>query len=223
MRLKPIIFISMFLVYSCSPGGGGSKTDSKGAASSGSVSSASVLDVPLSGDPTTLAAQTTSVGIRGFDEINVTMSVLTGISGNATINNRFETLKAKLPVDNDIKTYSFSIQNAVYTLAAEYCNTLVNTATYAPERELAIGVFNTAAIPTVAFAGNARTNVANNLLVRFWGTNYLAEPIFESSKTQLVTLMIELNAGEPDTAVTTRKVLVGACTSALSSMPVTML
>ncbi len=185
-----------------------------------------VLDTPPTGDPTTIAVLPTSVGVRSFDEVNSTMAALTGITGNTTITNRYNGLKSKLPVDNDIKSFSFSTQNAIAVLAAEYCNALVNNGMYATQLQQTIGTFNTNTLPLTAFAAanDANTMVlAQNMLTRFWGSNYSTLPNGPATQATIVTLIKDLIANEPNTATTTRRALVGACASVLASSPVSSL
>lgn len=182
-----------------------------------------VLDTPPTGDPTTVAALPTTLGIRSFEEVHFTMRALTGISGNTTINNRYNNLKSKLPVDNDIKSFSFSSQNAIAVLAAEYCNALVNNTAYATQLQQAIGNFNTNTLPATAFQNGVGNTIAQNLLVKFWGANYSTLPNAATTQATIVTLLNDLIMGEPNTATTTRRALVGACTSVLSSSPVSSL
>ncbi len=182
-----------------------------------------VLDTPPTGDPTTVAALPTTLGIRSFEEVHFTMRALTGISGNTTINNRYNNLKSKLPVDNDIKSFSFSTQNAIAVLAAEYCNALVNNTAYATQLQQAIGNFNTNTLPATAFQNGVGNAIAQNLLLKFWGANYSTLPNAANTQATIVTLLNDLIMGEPNTATTTRRALVGACTSVLSSSPVSSL
>jgi hypothetical protein len=181
-----------------------------------------VLDSPPTGDPTSVAALPTTLGVRSFDEVDKTMAALTGISGNATITNRFNALKPKLPVDNDIKSFSFSTQNAISVLAAEYCTTLINNNTYAMQRQAVIGNFDTVnSLPSVLMA-NANM-ISQNLLVKFWGTEYSTLPNSTASQSNVVTLMNDLIAGEPANSTTTRKAIIGACAAVLASSPVSSL
>lgn len=182
-----------------------------------------VLDTPPTGDPTTVAALPTTLGIRSFEEVHFTMRALTGISGNTTINNRYNNLKSKLPVDNDIKSFSFSTQNAIAVLAAEYCNALVNNTAYATQLQQAIGNFNTNTLPATAFGNGAGNMIAQNLMLKFWGANYSTLPNAANTQATIVTLLNDLIMGEPNTATTTRRAIVGACTSVLASSPVSSL
>jgi hypothetical protein len=202
------------------------KTSAAAAGSSGTGSSSTppnVLDTPPTGDPTTIAAIPTTMGVRSFEEIHYSMATVTGISGNTTIINRYNGLKSKLPVDNDIKSFSFSKQNAIAVLAAEYCNALVNNTMYATQLQQAIGNFNTNTLPATAFGNGVGNMIAQNLLNRFWGTNYSNLPNAATTQASIVTLLNDLIAGEPNTSTTTRRAIVGACTSVLASSPVSSL
>ncbi len=202
----------------------GGTTAAPGGSTSTPTTPPDVLDTPPTGDPTTIAVLPTSVGVRSFDEVNSTMAALTGITGNTTVTNRYNGLKSKLPVDNDIKSFSFSTQNAIAVLAAEYCNALVNNTMYATQLQQTIGTFNTNTLPLTAFANDATTMaLAQNMLTRFWGANYSTLPNGPTTQATIVTLIKDLIAAEPNTATTTRRALVGACTSVLASSPVSSL
>lgn len=201
----------------------GGTTAAPGGSTSTTTTPPDVLDTPPTGDPTTIAVLPTSVGVRSFDEVNSTMAVLTGITGNATITNRYNGLKSKLPVDNDIKSFSFSTQNAIAVLAAEYCNALVNNTMYATQLQQTIGTFNTNTLPATAFGNGVGNMIAQNMLNRFWGSNYSTLPNGATTQATIVTLLNDLIAGEPNTATTTRRALVGACASVLASSPVSSL
>ncbi len=70
------------------------------------------------------------VGIKNFEQINQTMSDLTGVSTTETNVARVYTeVEYQLPNDNNIKTFLPSHQVAITKLAAEYCHVLMENAT----------------------------------------------------------------------------------------------
>ena len=70
-------------------------------------------------------------GLRNFSEINATMSVLTGVDGQAVsaIRNQFNSLRQQLPGGNDLGSYVASHEVAILKLAVEYCDVFMGDAT----------------------------------------------------------------------------------------------
>lgn len=176
------------------------------------------------GDPTTIAVVPTTAGARNFDQINSSMESVTGIVGNRNVISRFNNLKAQLPSDNDIKSFSFNAQSAITVLAAEYCNALiVNTnGMYATQLAAAIGNFNLTNPPTTAFAGTAPATLAQMLIVKFWGSSYATNANAMAAQAAVVKLIADLPTGQTNNATTTRNTVIGACTSVLASAPMSV-
>ncbi len=214
---------------------GNNAVNAKAGAAAGSVSSGATTNTDAStatststdttppGDPVTIAAVTTSVGIRNFDQINAAMAALTEIRGNATITKRFVSLQARLPNSNEIKSFSFSAQGAITELAAEYCTALINNNTYTTQRTAAIGMINLGAAPSVALITAGKVDVANNLISKFWGSSAITLPANATSQTNIVNLITAVVAGETDNATTTKNAVIAACTTVLASSPVSTL
>ncbi len=69
------------------------------------------------------------VGIKNFDQINNTMSELTGVLPNdANIQRVYTEVEVQLPTDNNIRSFLPAQQVAITKLATEYCNSLVDNA-----------------------------------------------------------------------------------------------
>jgi len=67
------------------------------------------------------------IGVRNFDEIDATMSVLTGVSREqAGVETVFETVKQQLPAVENIEGFLSAHQMAVSQLAIEYCSALLD-------------------------------------------------------------------------------------------------
>ncbi len=73
------------------------------------------------------------VGVRTFDEINATMSTVTGVSRslvnddpNVDDDISFDSLKGALPASESVSSFASSQQIAVVSLAGLYCDKLVN-------------------------------------------------------------------------------------------------
>lgn len=73
-------------------------------------------------------APASDIGIKTFDEINATMSTVTGVPvTNTTVATTFETYKQQLPSVENISAFLSSHQMGVAQMAMSYCNVLVNT------------------------------------------------------------------------------------------------
>ena len=71
-----------------------------------------------------------NVGVRTFDEINASMSVLTGVSTtNSNVVSTYNTIKQALPVNEGVNSFLSSHQVALSQLAIEYCSELVDNTT----------------------------------------------------------------------------------------------
>ncbi len=70
------------------------------------------------------------IGLRTFDEINASMSAITGVSMvEGSVQATFETIKQQLPSAEKIEGFLSSHQVAVAQLSIEYCNALVESTT----------------------------------------------------------------------------------------------
>ena len=66
------------------------------------------------------------IGVRTFDEINATLSAITGVSPEETnVDMTFQSLRQSLPTIESPEAFLSSHQVAVAQLAIEYCNALI--------------------------------------------------------------------------------------------------
>lgn len=162
-------------------------------------------------------------GLRNYDQINATMSTLTGIPRtNATVKAEFNTnLATSLPTDNDVRAFLGSQQVAVFKLAVEYCDALVKDTTGA--RTAVFGTFNFGATPAVAFDAAGKDALADLLVTKFWGKDLSSLPPHGESVDAVVAIIDSLLAGKTMTTVAvTPAVVTGVCTATLAAAPVTM-
>ena len=84
--------------------------------------------------PTLSGAAAPDIGVRTFDEINASYSVLTGVPSGSqvvsettgkTVPETFATIRRQLPAIEDFQAFSSSQQMAATQLAAAYCDALV--------------------------------------------------------------------------------------------------
>jgi hypothetical protein len=83
--------------------------------------------VPTQADPPLLDAEP-DVGMRTFDELNASLSQITGVpQTNARVSATFETVKQSLPSIEKLGTFGPALQTALAQLAIQYCNQMVET------------------------------------------------------------------------------------------------
>jgi hypothetical protein len=159
------------------------------------------------------------VGVKNFEQINLTMSNLTGIpTNNTNVQTVYNDIVIQLPTDNNIKSFLPSMQVAITKLATEYCDRLIETGAYKATIWPAINFTQT---PTQTFTPTNKTLLINQTISYFFGPIDTAS--VDSSKVELLSLYDSLITGESLTSsATTKKVVKGICTAALSSAYVTL-
>ena len=163
------------------------------------------------------------IGVRTFDEINATMSAVTGVSTeDSAIDTTFQSLRQSLPAVEDPAAFLSSHQVALAQLAIEYCNALIedrgtiSTALYFPG-------FDFNAAPAVAF-------VNRDLLIRPLVDNVMGLGIQTQPDAVDVENEIGYNAFDPVTlrpenlidrliagGTDTRSISKGTCAAVLGS------
>ncbi|MEM9102669.1 MAG: LamG domain-containing protein [Pseudomonadota bacterium] len=119
------------------------------------------------------------IGLRTFDEINYTMSNVTGVPiTHAAVTQTFNTVKQQLPTIEDIDSFLSAQQMAITQLAIEYCNALVEDTSL---RATYFNNFNFTASPSTAFNQAGKDTVINALLDRMLGSNLTSQPDIEGS------------------------------------------
>ncbi|MBT3038790.1 MAG: LamG domain-containing protein [Candidatus Thiodiazotropha sp. (ex Codakia orbicularis)] len=168
---------------------------------------------PADGEPLPL------IGLRTFDEINATMSSLTGVDPTLeAVQTTYTTIRQQLPSSEEISGFLSSHQVAVSQLAIEYCSALVDDAA------LRAGLF-----PGFDFNANAndiqsstwQNQVVAPLMSRFMGEQLTTQPspsLVEGELMNLLTGSVGLArcSGGCD-ADRTEKATKAACASLLGS------
>ena len=163
------------------------------------------------------------IGVRTFDEINATMSVVTGVSPEDTnVDMTFQSLRQSLPAIEDPAAFLSSHQVAIAQLAIEYCNALIedrgtiSSAAYFPG-------FDFGAAPATAFAN--RNALLRPLVDKVMGVALQTQPdaavveaelgfnTFNSLTQRPENLIDRLIAGGTDT----RSISKGTCAAVLGS------
>lgn len=109
------------------------------------------------------------IGVRTFEEINATMSLVSGIPvTNTAVNNTYTTYQQQLPAIENISAFLSSHQMAVAQLAMSYCNEAVNAdkvlASNDPARLFA--GFDFTATAGTAFDSTSQNQIIEPLLAR---------------------------------------------------------
>ncbi len=122
------------------------------------------------------------IGVRTFDEINMTMATVTGVDPTTTsVDMTFQSLRQSLPAIPNVQTFLSSHQVAVAQLAIEYCNALVEgpgAAAYFPGFD-----FNQS--PAAAYSGANRNLIIDPLIDRIMGIGIQTQPDFTTVRDEL--------------------------------------
>ncbi|HTU65921.1 MAG TPA: LamG domain-containing protein [Steroidobacteraceae bacterium] len=104
------------------------------------------------------------VGLRTFDELNATLSLITGVpQTNARVAATYDTVKQGLPAIEKFGTFGAAQQTALAQLAIQYCNQMVDT----PALRTAFygSTLNPSATGTATFGTSSSPNNVNRDLV----------------------------------------------------------
>ena len=151
--------------------------------------------------------QVSDIGLRTFDEINITMSNLTGIphttcaiggtagqpeggtGPNCTADGTFTTYRQQFPNVENIDTFLPSHQMAISQLAMAYCNELINNtgarSTYFPGFAFSAG-------PGTAFDATGRSQIIDPLLEKMLNVDFANNKFLTSQPTE-AEVRTELN------------------------------
>jgi hypothetical protein len=136
---------------------------------------------PADGDPVS------QVGLRTFDEINATMSSLTGVSPTLeAVQTTFTTIRQQLPSSADVNGFLSSHQVAVSQLAIEYCSALIDDTT-----------LRSSMFPGFDFSTNAndiqsdtwRSQIVAPLMSSFMGEDLATQPSPSLVQGELMNLL----------------------------------
>ncbi len=162
------------------------------------------------------------IGIRDFDQINDTMSRVTGVDrGTANVAAAFAELTQQLPGSPDASAFVSSHQVAIAKLALEYCDALVEAPAL---RSAFFGAFPFGTPAASAFASSANRALLNGALYdRMIGTNLATQPAAADVHARVNALVDTLVAGCATSscdAERTETVVKATCAAVLASAPV---
>jgi hypothetical protein len=163
------------------------------------------------------------VGLRTFDELNATLSNITGIPvTNTRVAATYDTVKQGLPAIEKLGTFGASQQTALAQLAIQYCNQMVDT----PSARTAFygAALNPAATGSATFGSAGSPNVANRdlvinaLLTKGTNTGLESNPDDTVISAELDVLIDKLVSGPTGSSANgTATVMKAACGAVLGS------
>lgn len=171
---------------------------------------------PPDGDPLP------DIGVKVFDEINATMSAVTGVATTEpNVAATFERVRQQLPVSENIEGFLSSHQVGVAQLAIEYCNALVEDGT---ARASMFPGLNFAAPAAQAFDTQAEMDlVIDPLIDRMVGQGIATEPTAAEVRTEIGALITRLSACGAGCAADRTETIVKASCGAVLGSAVTLL
>jgi len=171
--------------------------------------------VPLAPTPVD-GVPASDIGLRTFEEINATMSVVTGVSAQQPdVKATFQIIKQQLPTVEDIEGFLSAHQVAVAQLSIEYCNALVDDAT---ARASYFPGFNFNAAAGSAFDATGRARVIDPLMARVLVTGLASQPDPTAVRSELDSLITRLTAcGGSCPAGRTETVVKAVCAGVVGS------
>ena len=153
------------------------------------------------------------VGYRLFEELDATMSKITGVPRtNTAVKTTYELVKQQLPTVEGMEGFLSAHQIGIAQLGSAYCNALVNDTTL---RAAFFPGFNFSS----ATLGNAteRNAIINPLLAKTISTGLITQPASANVSTELNNLMDNLCPGGACAVSRTPIVVKAACTAVMAS------
>ncbi len=137
--------------------------------------------------PSTEETFAPDIGIRTFDEINATLSSITGVSQqHNTVSTTFELIHQQLPTQETISSFLSSHQMAITQLSLAYCNAMVNDNSL---RASMFGNFNFDANANNISDSDWVNGVINPLLNAALGSNISSQPDAALVRDEILTLL----------------------------------
>jgi concanavalin A-like lectin/glucanase superfamily protein len=172
--------------------------------------------LPSQPDPDDLGDVST-IGLKTFEEINASMSKMTGIpTTEPAVYGTYNLVKQQLPTVPDIAGFLASHQMGITQLAIQYCDALVRNDT--ARADFFPDSFNFNASVAVAFDAAGREALTGVLLDKLVGTNIGTQPSDTAVEAELNSLITTLTAcPEGCDAERTKTVVKASCAAVLGS------
>lgn len=182
----------------------------------GSHSNVRLDPVPLAPPPPPDVRRPPDIGLRAFDRINATMSVLTGVSPQTQgVKSTFDTVRQSLPAVASVDTFASAHPVAIAQLSIQYCNALVDDTS---ARAQYFPGFNFGAAPAAAFDPAGRAIVLDSLVTHMMRASLATEPDPTAVHDELDSLITRLTAcGASCPAGRTPTVVKATCAALLGS------
>jgi|TARA_R110002049_G_scaffold96434_3_gene236099 hypothetical protein len=184
----------------------------------GAFTNAIVIAAPPSPTAPTDGSKVSDIGLKTFDEINASMSTMTGVATTETkVNNTFDKVKQQLPTIVNIGGFLSAHQMAMTQLAIQYCDALVEDNSL---RNSFFPSFDFNESANTAFDVDGRDLIINPLLSKLIGSNLNSQPVDLDVTTELNSLIDALtvcaNTSSCD-AQRTATTVKAACAAVLGS------
>jgi hypothetical protein len=177
--------------------------------------------VPPIMEAETLRNERIDHGIKNFEQINMTMSYVTGVpSTEAAVRNVYNEVVAQLPTDNELKSFAPSNQVGITKLAIEYCDRAVENASL--REQIWPGIRFQDNLNAVMTPAN-QSLIVSQTMNRFIGQAVLPQDVELAMDLELRDLVPFLMNGEQNNNTSTRRVVKGVCTAVLASLPLYLL
>ena len=137
--------------------------------------------------PVTGSTEFSDIGLKTFDEVNASMSKVTGIpTTQERVAETFTTVKQQLPTVEDLEGFLSSHQMAITQMAIQYCDVLVSDTT---RRNAFFPGFDFGEDAGTAFDDAGRALIKTPLMENFVGTSLSTQPSDADIEAELDALM----------------------------------
>ncbi len=189
----------------------------------GSNTNVVVEPIPTATPDLTVNDPSPEAGLRTFEQINNTMSVLTGVATSDT-SATFDEIKQQLPSTPALGSFVSAHQVGIAKLSLEYCSALVESGDQNGGLRTAFfgAAFEFGAAVSIAFSNQAKQDIiTSNLVNKMVGINLSSQPTLAEIQPDLDQLIGELtvgcNAPADCNATRTRTIVKAACAAVLGS------
>jgi len=186
-------------------------------------SNVEIAQIPVFPIDTSTNPPTPEFGLRTFEQINNTMSVLTGVEKSVTMDS-YLTLKEQLPSTPNLDAFVSSQQIGIAKLALDYCDAMVESV--ALRTDFFGDTFEFDFPVATAFSDQTKRDIIiDNLVTKLIGIDMNRQPTLVEIKPVINSLIDELSVcpvvADCD-AVRTRAIVKSSCSAVLASAAITI-